>query len=178
MRRTARENAFKIIFEKLVSGGTGKITCAVLTHMMSADENDYFNTLLQGVGQNREFLTEIIGRYARGYDVDRIYKIDLSIMLIAAYEILFLTDVPDKVSINEAVELAKVYSTDNSPAFVNGILASVVKDKPHIIDEYEEKKKNAADATENENEKQLSAKPTDDSDSGGLLINEDIGYDG
>ena len=108
MRRTARENAFKIIFEKLVSGGTGKITCAVLTRMMSADENDYFNTLLQGVGQNREFLTEIIGRYARGYDVDRIYKIDLSIMLIAAYEILFLTDVPDKVSINEAVELAKV----------------------------------------------------------------------
>ena len=176
MRRTARENAFKIIFEKLVSGGTGKITCAVLTRMMSADENDYFNTLLQGVGQNREFLTEIIGRYARGYDVDRIYKIDLSIMLIAAYEILFLTDVPDKVSINEAVELAKVYSTDNSPAFVNGILASVVKDKPHIIDEYEEKKKNAADATENE--KQLSAKPTDDSDGGGLLINEDIAYDG
>ena len=43
---------------------------------------------------------------------------------------------------------------------------------------YEEKKKNAAEATENENEKQLSAKPTDDSDGGGLLINEDIGYDG
>ena len=62
-------------------------------------------------------------------------KIDLAIRLISSYEILFMEDVPGKVSANEAVELAKTYSTDNSPAFINGIIASVIKNKESIINE-------------------------------------------
>ena len=90
---------------------------------------------MEGVSSNQAFLSEIIGGYASGYAVERIYKIDLALLLIASFEILFMEDVPVKVSVNEAVELAKVYSTDNSPSFVNGILASVIKNKEDILNE-------------------------------------------
>ncbi len=141
MRRTARENAFKLIFEKSVSGGTGKITCAVLTRMMTPEENEFFSFLVDGVENNKKFLTEVIARYSHGFDTDRIYKIDLSILYVALYEILFAEDVPDKVAVNEAVELAKIYSTDNSPAFINGILATAIKDKAALTAEYEQLKR-------------------------------------
>lgn len=90
---------------------------------------------MEGVSSNQAFLSEIIGGYASGYAVERIYKIDLALLLIASFEILFMEDVPVKVSVNEAVELAKVYSTDNSPSFINGILASVIKNKEDILNE-------------------------------------------
>ena len=59
-------------------------------------------------------------------------------MLTAAFEILFVDSVPDKVAVNEAVELAKVYSTDSSPAFVNGVLASIIKNKEETVKKYGE----------------------------------------
>ena len=83
-------------------------------------------------------MTKTIASFARGFTAERIYKIDLAILLIATYEILFLPDVPDKVSVNEAVELAKTYSTDNSPSFINGVLASVIKEKENLLNERNE----------------------------------------
>ena len=136
MRRTARENAFKLLFERSVSGGTGDITYAVLTRSMTEEENDYFRLLVNGVQQTESFIGDIIKRYARGFDFDRIYKIDRAILQIAIYEILFLCDVPDKVAVNEALEMSKIYSTDNSPSFINGILASVIREKNELLDEY------------------------------------------
>ena len=136
MRSTARENAFKLLFERSVSGGTGDITYAVLTRSMTEEENDYFNVLINGVKQTEAFIGDVIKRYARGFDFDRIYKIDRAILQIAVYEILFLGDVPDKVAVNEALEMSKIYSTDNSPSFINGILASVIREKNELLNEY------------------------------------------
>ena len=135
MRRTARENAFKLIFEKSVSGGTGEISYTVLTHSMTDEENEYFNSIVNLADKNRPFLVKALAKYAHGYELDRIYRIDLSILLVAMTEILFNDDVPDKVAVNEALEMAKVYSTDNSPSFINGILASVIRDKEELISE-------------------------------------------
>ena len=136
MRRTARENAFKLIFEKSVSGGTGDISYAVLTHSMTDEENSYFKDLISEIETHKLFLTSALSRYAKGYDVDRIYKIDLSILLVSACEILFKDDIPDKVAVNEALEMSKIYSTDNSPSFINGILASIIRDKEALLDEF------------------------------------------
>ena len=108
---------------------------AALTAAMNDDDKQFLDALLKGVLSEYDFLTEVIGGYASGYAIDRIYKIDLAILLISSYEILFMEDVPVKVSANEAVELAKTYSTDNSPAFINGIIASVIKNKESIINE-------------------------------------------
>lgn len=129
MRKTARENAFKLIFERLINGSENKLSYAALTAAMNDDDKQFLDALLKGVLSEYDFLTEVIGGYASGYAIDRIYKIDLAILLISSYEILFMEDVPVKVSANEAVELAKTYSTDNSPAFINGIIASVIKNK-------------------------------------------------
>ena len=135
MRKTARENAFKLIFERLINGSENKLSYAALTAAMNDDDKQFLDALLKGVLSEYDFLTEVIGGYASGYAIDRIYKIDLAILLISSYEILFMEDVPVKVSANEAVELAKTYSTDNSPAFINGIIVSVIKNKESIINE-------------------------------------------
>ncbi len=135
MRKTARENAFKLIFERLINGSDNKLSYTALTSDFNDEDKRFLDTLLTGVFSEREFLSGVIAGYASGYAIDRIYRIDLSILLIAAYEILFLDDIPVKVSANEAVELAKVYSTDNSPSFINGIVASIIKNKESILNE-------------------------------------------
>ena len=76
--------------------------------------------------RNKE-ICDIISKHLKGYTLNRIYKVDLSILKIAVYEIMFSNlQTPNSVVINEAVELAKKYSTDKSYSFVNGILASIV----------------------------------------------------
>ena len=137
MRKTARENAFKLTFEQLIGGARNELTYNALTGFNEEDKL-YLDTLLDGVTSEKAFLTKTIASFARGFTAERIYKIDLAILLIATYEILFLSDVPDKVSVNEAVELAKTYSTDNSPSFINGVLASVIKEKENLLNERNE----------------------------------------
>lgn len=135
MRKTARENAFKLIFERLINGSENKLSYAALTAALNDEDKLFLDALLKGVSSEYDFLSGVIGGYASGYALDRIYKIDLAILLIASYEILFMDDVPVKVSANEAVELAKTYSTENSPSFINGIIASVIKNKENILNE-------------------------------------------
>ena len=135
MRKTARENAFKLVFEKLINGNDNKISYDALVEGLSEDGKRFLDLLISGVNAEKSFLSKIIARYSTGFSIDRIYRIDLSILLIASYEILFLPDVPDKVSANEAVELAKIYSTDNSPSFINGLIATIIKNKEAILNE-------------------------------------------
>lgn len=133
MRRTARENAFKLIFESLINEEEPSLSYEELTSELTGDDREFFDALTGGVKAERSFLTDVITRFSDGFAADRVYKIDLALLLIASYEILFMPDVPDKVSVNEAVELAKEYSTDNSPAFINGVLASVIRNKEEIL---------------------------------------------
>lgn len=135
MRKTARENAFKLIFEKFINEDSDELGYAALTEGLDENDKNFLDTLLCGVETEKEFLKSVVSRFLRGFNLDRIYKIDLAILYVSCYEILFLTDVPDKVSVNEAVELAKTYSTDKSPAFVNGVLAGVIADKEEILNE-------------------------------------------
>ena len=135
MRKTARENAFKLIFEKLINEDSDELGYAALTEGLDENDKNFLDTLLCGVETEKEFLKSVVSRFLRGFNLDRIYKIDLAILYVSCYEILFLTDVPDKVSVNEAVELSKTYSTDKSPAFVNGVLAGVIADKEEILNE-------------------------------------------
>lgn len=133
MRRTARENAFKLIFESLINEEEPSLSYEELTSELTGDDREFFDALTGGVKAERSFLTDVITRFSDGFAADRVYKIDLALLLMASYEILFMPDVPDKVSVNEAVELAKEYSTDNSPAFINGVLASVIRNKEEIL---------------------------------------------
>ena len=83
---------------------------------------EFARTLIDGCWQHRASLDETIGAVAENWDIHRMAVVDRNILRLAAYELLFVEDVPPKVSINEAIDLAKRYSTADSGAFVNGIL--------------------------------------------------------
>ena len=133
MRRKARENAVKYIFENLVNGCENELTYENLKEEISEENQVFYATVIDGVKSKFDFLKQTVSNYITTYAMDRIYKLDLSIMCVATYEILF-TDIPEKVAVNEAIEIAKVYSTDKSPNFINGILASVIKNKTELIE--------------------------------------------
>ncbi|MFH1904176.1 MAG: transcription antitermination factor NusB [bacterium] len=103
------------------------------TEQYGSNIADFAEDLFRGVLANRETIDKLLEKYLEHWEIDRVAVIDKSIMKMAIYEILFRDDIPDVVSINEAVELAKKYSTENSGGFVNGILDRIRKDKREIL---------------------------------------------
>jgi N utilization substance protein B len=91
-------------------------------------EDSFAWELIQGVGQNFKELDQIIASYSRNWKLDRIARIELTILRLALYEMIKREDIPLKVAINEAVELSKLFGDENSRNFVNGILDAVARD--------------------------------------------------
>lgn len=87
----------------------------------------FIRELVDGVKAHREELDKLIGKNAVGWSIDRIARVDLSILRIAVFEMLYRDDVPAGAAINEAVELSKTYGGDKSFAFVNGILGTIAR---------------------------------------------------
>ncbi|MDQ7032859.1 MAG: transcription antitermination factor NusB [Desulfonauticus sp.] len=87
--------------------------------------------LIRGVLENLETIDEHIAKYSKNWKINRIAKVELTILRLATFELLFRQDIPPKVSINEAVELAKHFGDVNSKTFVNGILDSIARDIRH-----------------------------------------------
>lgn len=135
-RKSAREDAFKRIYAALVTGGDDGTTAEALYAGHTEEECRYMDDVVAAADGDFAFLRHVIEKYAAGFAFDRIYKVDCAILLLAVSEILF-TDVPDKAAANEAVELAKAYSTERSAAFINGIVASVIRDKDKLSAEAE-----------------------------------------
>ena len=128
-RRLARETCFKLMFEYEFLHQKNDLTLAEFLDddNLEQEDKDFVISEYDGLIKHDAEVTDIISKYLKGYTINRIYKIDLSILKIAIYEILFSSlKTPSNVVINEAVELAKKYSTDKSYSFVNGVLASVV----------------------------------------------------
>jgi N utilization substance protein B len=94
---------------------------------------EYTVTLVEGVSANLERIDELLATYAQGWSVERMPAVDRAILRVAAWELLYNDGVPDAVAIDEAVELARLLSTDSSPAFVNGLLARLLDVKPGLM---------------------------------------------
>ena len=131
-RTTAREVAMMMHFSNLIGGeDTPEHVCEKAETLGTLDEEDlvYVSQMLEGVGAHSEELDEIIARYSKDWAIERIARVDLSILRVAIYEMLYRKeDVPTGAAINEAVELAKRYGGERSYAFINGILGSVAKE--------------------------------------------------
>jgi N utilization substance protein B len=84
--------------------------------------DDYATTLIEGVVAHRERIDELLTEHAEGWTLDRMPFVDVAVLRLGVYELLWAQDVPDPVAIDEAVQLAKSLSTDDSPRFVNGVL--------------------------------------------------------
>lgn len=89
------------------------------------EDRAFIRSLVEGVCAHTLELDEKISAYLKDWSLERIAKVDLAILRLAFYELLFIRDVPETVVINEAVEMAKRYSTDRSGAFVNGVLGAL-----------------------------------------------------
>jgi len=93
------------------------------------DVKDYVVDIAKSFQQNKKMVDDLIQKYATGWDISRLVKIDKDILRIAIVELLFTKGAPMKVIVDEALELAKKYSTEDSSAFVNGILAKIIVEK-------------------------------------------------
>jgi N utilization substance protein B len=128
-RKKARDCAFKCIYQL---GFDFSLNLEdILKYNYEEDnsteeEKEYISELLNGVANNIDAIDEQILNNLKDWTIDRIAKIDLAILRLAIYEIKYIENVPAKVSVNEAVELAKMYGNENSANFVNGLLAKVI----------------------------------------------------
>lgn len=94
--------------------------------------NPYTIELVEGVAAHRHRIDELLETYAEGWTLTRMPAVDRNVLRIGVFEILYRDDVPDPVAIDEAVTLARDLSTDDSPAFVNGLLARIASIKPTL----------------------------------------------
>ena len=127
MRRKARELALQALYEiDSVGHEMEKVLTPLLANGGLPEENNAFvRELVSGVIQNKEKIDLNIKNFAPAWPIEQIPVVDRNILRLAIFEILLNNKVPVKVAINEAVELAKTFGSDNSPRFVNGVLGSV-----------------------------------------------------
>ena len=94
---------------------------------LTESDKEFIEKIVSAASTHLEEIDEIIGKYAKGWSVNRMSKVDLAVLRVAVCEMVFIKETPFKVIINEAIELVKKYSLDESPAFVNGILGMLSK---------------------------------------------------
>jgi N utilization substance protein B len=136
-RRQARESAMQVLFQ--VDVGKVEVETAfkyLQENFVLADRDmEFARYLVEGVTSKLPELDEVIAGFSRDWQLERLAAVDRNILRLALFEILFDEQIPYSVSINEAVELAKIYGGEKSSKFVNGILSSVVhKEKQHVKD--------------------------------------------
>lgn len=132
-RRNARKHIFNLVFQTEFNSDINvKESLDTYTEEYEAfknDERDFVSREYRGILANIESIDSYIDRYVVGWSVSRLAKTDLAILRIGVYEIIFDDEVPDAVAVNEAVELAKTFSGDKAPSFVNAVLSKIVKSK-------------------------------------------------
>ena len=133
MNRTkSRELAFKLIYEKEIQKEIGDEELKVFLESNEIEDEkikEYLKDILFGVSKNEEEITKLIKKNLKeNWTIDRVSKINISLLKIAIYEMKY-NKLPYKVAINEVIELAKKYSDEQASSFINGILASIVKEE-------------------------------------------------
>lgn len=142
-RKKAREIALHLIFEmgfrdfkaeevlsdrldaEIMQSISGDI--ALYAGKLSKKQTDYIRAVVIGVEQNKETLDKTIETYARGWKLNRLSRMTIAVLRLALYEMEYVEDVPVGVAINEAVDLAKEYDTEEAASFINGILGSAAR---------------------------------------------------
>jgi len=130
-RRKSREIATRLLFEMSINKES--YVDIIENFRENTEEKiedidfEYVIRVLKGVSENEAYINETISKYLVKWKLERLPKMNLAILKMASYEILFEEDIPNKVTINEAIELAKRYGDDNAPSFINGVLNNLIK---------------------------------------------------
>ena len=126
-RTSARAAAMKLLYEWEMGGDGGEDTRLNLLEIQPDDENKpYVDELVAGVQAHADEVDRLISAHAIGWSLERITRVDLAILRLAAYEMKF-GGTPSAVAIDEAVEMAKKYSTEKAGTFINGVLGAIMR---------------------------------------------------
>ena len=126
-RRAARQCVLKALFAYQFSKND-TIDQLMVENPELKGNNDFIQSLFDIVLENGKLIENIIKSHLENWEIDRVALIDKILLKMGICEIYFIDDIPPKVTISEMVEIAKIYSTDESPLFINGILDAVFKD--------------------------------------------------
>jgi transcription antitermination protein NusB len=133
-RRAAREVALRVLYSQEVGHAPLEevLEETVAVNTLEGDMADFARHLVRGTRQNQRDLDAQIANHATGYPLDRMTVVDKNILRLAAAEVLYsLSDAPIPVVVNEAIELAKKYSTDEAVKFIHGVLGGILGGTPH-----------------------------------------------
>ncbi len=125
-RTKARKRAVDVLYEADVRGRDRRALLAERIADGNPPVPEHAARLVEGVAEHASRIDVLIDTHASGWSIDRLPDVDRAILRMAVYELLWADDVPDAVVIDEAVELAKVLSTDDSPGYVNGVLGAIL----------------------------------------------------
>ena len=131
-RSKSRKRAVDVLYESAQRGTDPIATLKERLAQSDPPVSEYAVALVEGVVAHRERIDELLSTYAEGWTLDRMPSVDLALLRVGVYEVLWCDDVPDAVAVSEAVELATSLSTDESPRFVNGLLGRLVQLKPSL----------------------------------------------
>jgi len=129
-RTKAREAALKILYAVDITKEEPQKCIDIFWESNDSEEREikaFANALVSGVSKNRELIDKVISDYTTNWQLKRMAVIDRNILRFATYELLFMEDIPPKVAINEAIDIAKKYGDKDSGKFVNGILDKINK---------------------------------------------------
>lgn len=125
-RHTARETALQMLFQMDIGNNTYEVALNTLEEAAFSKKLALFTeSLVKGVTEHLTELDALIHKHSHNWQLDRLSGVDRAILRLAAYELVYTTETPANAVINEAIELAKYFSSDEAPAFVNGILDSI-----------------------------------------------------
>ena len=128
-RSKARKRALDVLFECEVRGLPLGATLDERVIAAEPPVNEYTVRLIRGIAENQARIDELVSTYAQGWSLDRMPTVDRNALRIGIFEVMYVDDVPDAVAVTEAVNLVRDLSTDESPAFVNGVLGSILRNK-------------------------------------------------
>lgn len=131
-RKWAREKAMTLIYQADVNGVKAKETLENFfeheEQEIQGDDREYIVNCVSGVEEAQEEIIPLIEKHLKNWKLGRVAKVDLAILKLSMYEMLKREDVPNAVSVNEAIELAKKFGGENSASFVNGVLGNAIKE--------------------------------------------------
>ena len=133
-RSKARKRALDALYSAELRGEEAVEALDAAIAQGEGPTNPYTESLVRGVTEHRERIDELLSAYAQGWTLDRMPAVDRTALRIGAYELLFAEDVPPPVAVSEAVALVRDLSTDDSPAFVNGVLGSMLRDRDSLLE--------------------------------------------
>ncbi|KEJ01146.1 antitermination protein NusB [Clostridium botulinum A2B7 92] len=139
-RRKSREVAMRLLFQTTLNGENLEEALENLKDVRESEDKekdyesvdlkdvdiDYVKRIIKGIEENKEEIDEKIKGNLKNWKIERLSKVDLSILRLCTYELKFEEDIPNRVSVNEAIELAKKYSGEKSATFINGVLGKMI----------------------------------------------------